>query len=202
MAHGYLEHGYGTHGEIDPDRGDHRDFRNRQGRDENWSSHSDRNMFSGRELGWSDDDNRSGPGWREGRSERWPEDRWPEQRGRADTYNRQSEDWSGQHRFSSSPDDHYRSWRDRHMGELDRDYQDYCREREEQFHRDFDQWRRRKYGNPQPLRTGMTQTGLSHDPTGMTQAAEDNAPATPTEPDPTGTATLGTNSGAGVRSKR
>ena len=67
-------------------------------------------------------------------------------------------------------DDHYRSWRDRHLSDLDRDYRDYCREREAQFHRDFDDWRRQKYANPQPLSTGMTQSGLSHDPTGMTQA--------------------------------
>ena len=44
--------------------------------------------------------------------------------------------------FGSSQDDHYRSWRDRQMSELDRDYDDYCREREQQFHSDFDSWRR------------------------------------------------------------
>ena len=43
--------------------------------------------------------------------------------------------------FGSSQDDHYRSWRDRQMSELDRDYDDYCREREQQFHSDFDSWR-------------------------------------------------------------
>jgi hypothetical protein len=41
----------------------------------------------------------------------------------------------------SSQDDHYRSWRDRQMRALDRDYEDYCREREQQFHQDFDSWR-------------------------------------------------------------
>ena len=91
-------------------------------------------------------------------------------------------------------DDHYYSWRDRHLNELDRDYRDYCREREAQFHRDFDDWRRQKYANPQPLSTGMTQSGLSHDPTGMTQAAEDSAGDKLPESDPTATATLGTNS--------
>ena len=43
--------------------------------------------------------------------------------------------------FSSHQDDHYRSWRDRQMEALDRDYEDYCREREQQFHSDFDNWR-------------------------------------------------------------
>ena len=28
------------------------------------------------------------------------------------------------------------------LSELDRDYEDYCREREQQFHSDFDSWRR------------------------------------------------------------
>jgi hypothetical protein len=81
------------------------------------------------------------------------------------------------------------------MAALDRDYRDYCIEREEQFHRDFDTWRREKYGNPQPLRTGMTQSGISHDPSGMTQASEDSAADEPRNSNPTATATLGTNSG-------
>lgn len=76
-------------------------------------------------------------------------------------------DWREDRRsFSSNPDDHYRSWRDKQMQALDRDYEDYCREREQQFHRDFDSWRSRRHGNPQPLQPGMTQTGLSADPTG------------------------------------
>ena len=102
--------------------------------------------------------------------------------------------WSSSEKYSARTDDHYRSWRDRHLSDLDRDYRDYCREREAQFHRDFDDWRRQKYANPQPLSTGMTQSGLSHDPTGMTQAAEDSAGDRLPESDPTATATLGTNS--------
>lgn len=50
----------------------------------------------------------------------------------------------GNQRFGSSQDDHYRSWRDRQMAQLDRDYDDYCREREQQFHQDFDSWRRNR----------------------------------------------------------
>jgi hypothetical protein len=104
-------------------------------------------------------------------------------------------------RFSANPDEHYRSWRDRHMAELDRDYEDYCRERERDFHRDFDDYRRNKYGNPQPLRTGMTQSGIDHDPSGMTEAIEDDSAASPAEADPTANATLGTNS-SGPRGRR
>jgi hypothetical protein len=104
-------------------------------------------------------------------------------------------DWERAPRdFGSSQDDHYRSWRDKQMASLDRDYADYCREREEEFHRDFDSWRRERRGNPEPLRTGMTQTGISHDPSGMTEEQTDDQPLTASEPDPASTATLGANS--------
>lgn len=190
MAQSYLGDGYGTHGEIDPDRGDDR---GRRDRDQDWRG--ERQDWRGRDLFFSGRDEGDQYRWRS-----WTGERWPEQRGRADSYDRQPEGWSGQRRRPSAhPDDHYLSWRDRHMNELDRDYADYCRERESQFNRDFEDWRRQKYGNPQPLRTGMTQSGISHDPTGMTQAAEDDAPASASEPDPTADATLGTNSGGGRR---
>jgi hypothetical protein len=45
-------------------------------------------------------------------------------------------------KFRSTQDDHYLSWRARQIEALDRDYADYCREREQQFHEDFDSWRR------------------------------------------------------------
>lgn len=163
MAHGYLERGFGIHGEIDPDRGDRFEFDGQDRRDRN----RERAIIGHDERGW---------------------------RGRGESPDRHSRDWPGQEGRRESRDDHYRSWRDRHISELDKDYRDYCREREAQFHRDFDEWRRRKYANPQPLGTGMTQSGLSHDPTGMTQAAEDSSADTPREPDPTATATLGTSS--------
>jgi hypothetical protein len=38
-------------------------------------------------------------------------------------------------------DPHYRSWRDRHMGELDRDYDDFQREHQSKFENDFTSWR-------------------------------------------------------------
>jgi hypothetical protein len=52
----------------------------------------------------------------------------------------------GNQRFGSSQDDHYRSWRDRQMAQLDQDYDDYCREREQQFNQDFDSWRSTRQG--------------------------------------------------------
>jgi hypothetical protein len=104
-------------------------------------------------------------------------------------------DWErGRTSFSAHPDDHYRSWRDKQVAALDRDYADYCREREQQFHSDFDEWRRRRRSSPEPLQTGMTQTGLSADPSGMTQAESEMAPSTANEADPMADATLGTSS--------
>ena len=93
------------------------------------------------------------------------------------------------------PDAHYLSWRDRHMRELDHDYEEFRREREQQFHQDFGAWRNRKHGNPQPLRTGMTQSGLANEPTGTLELSNETATTGDTEPDPMATATLGTNSG-------
>ena len=105
----------------------------------------------------------------------------------------------GRRSFSNSPDDHYRSWRQKQIDALDRDYADYCREREEQFHNDFDSWRSRKHGNRQLLRTGMTQTGQSQDPTGELQLTNELSSASQNEPDAMGTATRGTTSGGRTR---
>jgi hypothetical protein len=202
MAHGYLEDGYGTHGEIDPGRREHRehDWRERNWRSgrEDWRDRDrDRGIFGERDT-WRDREHgsREGYGREHGFGGFQGDYRGGREQGGFGGFGDYSE---GRRSFSANPDDHSRSWRDRHMSELDRDYQDYCRERETQFHRDFDDWRRQKYGNPQPLRTGMTGSGLSQDPTGMSQAAEDSAAPTAGEADPTAAATLGTNSGGGRR---
>jgi hypothetical protein len=50
-------------------------------------------------------------------------------------------DWSDRSRHE---DPHYRSWRDRHLNELDRDYDDYRSERQSQFENDFGSWRERR----------------------------------------------------------
>jgi hypothetical protein len=60
-------------------------------------------------------------------------------------------DWQGgregqRQSFSSHPDHHYLSWRDKQLEALDRDYEDYCREREQQFHQDFGSWRQQRQG--------------------------------------------------------
>jgi hypothetical protein len=200
MAHGYLGDGYGAHGDIDPDR----EYRERRSRERGW-----------RDEDWRERDHERDRGsmfgeWDRGRLD---EDRWTERGFHAERFGRERSGFeggpagtgdfsTGRRTFSAHPDDHYRSWRDRHMSELDRDYADYCREREQQFHSEFENWRRQKRGNPQPLRTGMTQSGMSHDPSGMTQAAEENSPEVASEVSATGAATLGTNSEGRTRGRR
>ena len=153
--HGYLEDGYGSHGESESDRDDDRE--RGEARDRHWRDRDDRLFFGDR----------------------------PQRHGS----------------YSSNPDDHYRSWRDRHMEELDRDYQEFCREREQRFHQDFDSWRSQRRGNPQPLQTGMTQSGLSHDPSGELELRDETAVEPQNTTDPMGAATLGTTSGRGGRRK-
>ena len=203
MAHGYLGDGYGMHGDSDferdeRDRGRDRDWRTRDwergSRDRDWEDRG-RNrsfMFDQRER----DESRYGYGREHGYG------------GFQGDYSRSgrgqggfggSGDYSeGRRNYSAHPDDHYRSWRDRHMQELDRDYADYCRERESQFHRDFDSWLTQRHGNPGPLRTGMTQTGMSHEPSGELELTN-SATEGQAEEDPIDTATLGTTSGGGRR---
>jgi hypothetical protein len=104
-------------------------------------------------------------------------------------------DWDRTPRnFSNRQDDHYRSWRDKQMEALDRDYADYCREREQRFHSDFDAWRSQRHGNQQPLQTGMTQTAQTGDPTGELELTNEVADQSRDRPDPIANATLGTTS--------
>jgi hypothetical protein len=206
MAHGYLQD-YDDGWTTDDSRRRERDEdRGRNSRGE----HGDRNrnfMFDdrGRDADRSRDRFREGDRqWRGSHQDRWSSSDW---RGSGEdgwrsgqehsAFSSGSDDWDRSGRnFRSHQDDHYRSWRDRQMADLDRDYADYCREREQQFHRDFGEWRQRRSGNPQPLRTGMTQTGLSHDPSGEYQLRTEST-AGPIEPDAVSDATLGTNSAEG-----
>ena len=223
MAHGYLHEGYGMWGDFDPDReGRDRD----RDRERNWRDPDRSFMFEDRDrdrFRQRGGDEREWFGGRERGEDRsaWEGNReWPE-RHRGGRYGREhgfggfQGDYSGgreqggfggygdygrgRSSFSANPDDHYRSWRDKQMNALDRDYADYCREREQQFHQDFDSWRQGRHGNPQPLQTGMAQTGQSHDPTGERQMANEASGQPDTEQEPIGTATLGSTSGKSRR---
>jgi hypothetical protein len=78
----------------------------------------------------------------------------------------------GNQTFGSSEHDHYRNWRDREMSKLDRDYGDYCREREQQFNQDFDSWRRnRQSQNPMASSTSPDLGTSSNAGVGTTTAS-------------------------------
>jgi hypothetical protein len=109
----------------------------------------------------------------------------------------QGRSWERSH-ASSGQDDHYLSWRERQMAALDADYADYCREREQQFHQDFDAWRNQRHGNPQPLQAGMTQPGISKDPEGTLELTNEQSQGQG-QPDAMADATLGTSSGRNRR---
>jgi hypothetical protein len=114
-------------------------------------------------------------------------------------YRPRGEQRPGRRSFSSHPDDHYLSWRDKQMQSLDQEYQDYCREREQRFHQEFDQWRQQRRGNNPPLQAGMTQTGPSKDTDGIMELT-DTARTMDATPDPMADATLGSeSSGRGRR---
>jgi hypothetical protein len=174
MAHGYIGDDYGIDGGVNSDRDEDRgrEWRERrQARSEDWHDRGRARgmMFGGGSRDWSEEGRERDHGRSSGRS------------------------------FSANPDDHYRSWRDGHMSELDRDYQDYCREREQAFHQDFDAWRQQRHASYQPLQTGMTNSGLSHDPSGEVQVETEGSLD---QTDPTGAATLGTNESPETRTGR
>ena len=53
-------------------------------------------------------------------------------------------------------DDNYRRWRDQQIQQLDREYDDYCRERQQQFEQDFDSWRTSRLTEGGSSGTGAT----------------------------------------------
>jgi len=195
--HGYLGDGYGTHGEYDPDR-DERDRDRDHDRERGWRGEGGM-MFGGRDRDRSDADEWFGGRERGGDRGSWPQRHQEMSRAGGErgfgSFGERS-DWErGRTSFGSNQDDHYRSWRDKKMAALDSDYADYCREREQQFHSDFDDWRRQRRGNPEPLQAGRTQSGQSLDPSGMTQAENEANEAPTSEADALSTATLGTSGG-------
>jgi len=86
------------------------------------------------------------------------------------------------------------------MSALDRDYEDYCREREQQFHQDFDSWRQKRQ-NQRPTSTPSTGSGQQGSQAAQGSSEEVMELNNPTDlstepqsgPSPTADATLGTN---------
>lgn len=126
----------------------------------------------------------------------------------------------GNQTFGSSQDDHYRSWRDRQMRQLDNDYSDYCREREKQFHSDFDSWRRNRQGQSQSqdvsqssedelILGGSSTSGVSSPGAGTVTSSPGGSPAVgggslssgSSKQSDTGAETTGAGSGVSGRSR-
>ena len=84
---------------------------------------------------------------RHGGNERWDSDR--ERRHNFSGVGRFGTGQEGGQRGGGLHDDHYRSWRDRQIAELDRDYEEYCREREQEFGSSFDSWRQQRRSQTQ-----------------------------------------------------
>jgi hypothetical protein len=93
----------------------------------------------------------------------------------------------GNQTFGSSQDDHYRGWRDRQMSQLDTDYADYCREREQQFNQAFDSWRRNRQSRSPSAASNASSGDLG---------AASNAGVGTTTSSMTGTAGAGSASGS------
>jgi hypothetical protein len=181
-----MAHGYARDYDDDFDRGEDRE---RGWNDPDRRERGDRFMFEGR------DDDHGFLGRAGDRASSWFNEDERDYRGPS----RSSGEDRGRRRFSSHPDDHYLSWRDKQMQALDQEYQDYCREREQRFHQEFDQWRQQRRGNNPPLQAGMTQTGPSHDTDGIMELTDTARPMDAT-PDPMADATLGSeSSGRGRR---
>lgn len=85
-------------------------------------------------------------------------------------------------------DDNYRRWRDQQIQQLDREYDEYCRERQQQFEQDFDSWRTSRL-------TEGGATGSTATPTGSGGTRGTRSP--PATPRGQGTESPGTTMGGG-----
>jgi hypothetical protein len=160
-------------------------------RDSDWRGggnahgHGERGFFerAGQELrSWFGSDEGGGP---RGREEPWGGGDWAGSSGT--NYPRQA----------SHPDDHYRSWRDRHIEQMDRDYEEYCRERTQSFHSDFTEWRQKRgasavaaaMGDPSGLLIGSA--GIADSPGAPVAEETGMADPAPGEPGSAGTRSRG-----------
>jgi hypothetical protein len=181
MAHGYLR-------EFDeaPDRSDDRGRDRGDERERSWRSgeRDGKFMLGEREPGRGREEDRFRG---EDRQYRSTQDNDWGARGDYSRFGGREDRERSPRNFSSHQDDHYRSWRDRQMEALDRDYQDYCREREQQFHSDFDSWRRNREQRGKRSDAGIAEAAeleLTHE---RALSGQGNTPS------PVGEATLGTN---------
>jgi hypothetical protein len=60
-------------------------------------------------------------------------------------------EYEGSERSNRDNDRHYHAWRQRQLNDLDRDYDQYCRERQDRFESDFGTWREGRMSKRQHL---------------------------------------------------
>ena len=180
MMAGYRGDGYGAYG----DHGDD-DYRFGEDRARSNRSRDDRFMFGDDEGPRQGSASGNVMGRAEQRVRGWFEDHDRDERDRgrdlADDPRavQAANDWRqryGREGYEGSyarHDDGYDSFRQRHIAELDRDYSEWCREREHEFHSEFDNWRqRRRSGN-------LMEDESSGPPMELTDADRAEAPAMP-----------------------
>lgn len=193
--HGYL---HDTYDNDDFGRGDDRERGAWRDEERDWRDHP-RDRWSGRDHGDRGRgfmfDERDRDRSREHSAFSSPSPDHARRLFRDDDRHSGADQWRGSGgRFSASSDDHYRSWRDRQIEALDRDYADYCREREQQFHSDFDSWRRGRENRGETGQNQSRQRQSSEEvmdlDNPMIEGSGEIAGATTS---PMGAATLGTN---------
>lgn len=121
-----------------------------------------RSREGGRSSGWGDYDRDFGP--RGYGSERDPNtgpsygERSPGSPGMRAGYDRSESAWGRDDYRNTSyagstrgNDRHYDAWRQRQLSELDRDYEQYCRERQDRFESDFGSWREQRMNKRRQL---------------------------------------------------
>jgi len=156
----------------DHDRGYGRDYdrdRSAFGQSER-DRDSDRSRPSSRPMNWtsSERDYRSGlsssAGYGSDRNEDRERERGRSYRPMAGDYGRSDTQWgrddyrntsyAGSSSSSGSgrdSDRHYQAWRQQQLNDLDRDYDHYCREKQDRFESDFGSWRKDRMGKRQQL---------------------------------------------------
>lgn len=173
MAHGYLGDGYGKNGNRDPDGRD--DDRHGDWRSDERGHDRDRGRFM-----FEDRDDRGGRahGDEGGFASRRSDETRDWVRDEDDDYRSPRQPRGDNRRFEGGQHEPYLRWRQQQMDALDRDYQEYSLERQQQFQRDFDIWRaNRQQLAQQPSELELTDQRIEPQP----------------GPDPLDTATLGTN---------
>lgn len=112
----------------------------------------------------------------------------------------------GRTSFSSHPDAHYLSWRQKQLEALDREYEEYCRECEQRFHQDFDSWRRNRQQGQQGQQSSEAQQGSGQGDELMLRNRVGQTTDTSLEPretvDTASGATVGTTPETGGRGRR